>query len=746
MAETIWTEASSVGSSGCADAVWKRSVSGSTTSTRWMARTKPPKPPGLFGTFGARSMVKATSSAVKSRPSCHFTPARSLNSHTVSDRARQLSASAGWMRARASCSTRRSKMCIGQADVRRGIVEMRVERGGRAADADGQVLRRGRQRQPGQGQGGKPGQGRPPGREMDHRSSPVSEAAMRQPSFALRSLLQSHDRENSGSGGKTMRNGIRMARGMTLGAAVSTLAGLAAGDGALAQAPTPGTGPTLTMAVGSPVTSLDPHFHQLSPNNAVADMIFDKLVETDDKARNQPGLATEWRAIAPTVWEFKLREGVRFHNGSAFTAEDVAFTLQRLPNVPNAPSSFAIYSRPLTRIEVVDPLTIRLHTASPYPLLPLDMTNVRIIDAETHANATTEGFNSGALAVGTGPFRVLTHRSGDRIEFERNATYWGPAPAFQRVNYRMITNDATRTASLLSGDIDFMDQVPTTTSPGCAATSGCHLSETVGLRLIFLGLDHLREAGENSPFVTDNDGRPLGRNPLRDVRVRRALSMAIDRGSITERIMDGAATPAGPVPAARHLQPRPRRPADALRPGGRTAAAGRGRLPQRLPHPAQHAERPLHQRCPHRQAVGAMWTRIGVRTTVEAQTWSIFVNRAGRAEYSSHLIGWGSNPDGSHPMRNIIASVSRERGWGASNRGRYSNPQLDALLEQAMVELDEPKRERMLIDIQRMAAEDVAIIPLHIQTNIWAMRRNLTHLPRVDELTRAQDVRPATMR
>ena len=171
-----------------------------------------------------------------------------------------------------------------------------------------------------------------------------------------------------------MRNGINAGRGITLAAAMLALGA----GGAAAQG---GSGPTLTMAVGAPVTSLDPHFHQLSPNNAVSDMIFDKLVETDAQARNVPGLATEWRVVGPTTWEFKLRDGVRFHNGSAFTAEDVAFTLQRLPNVPNAPSSFAAYSRPIVRIEIVDPLTIRFHTAQPYPLLPLDMTNVRIIDS-----------------------------------------------------------------------------------------------------------------------------------------------------------------------------------------------------------------------------------------------------------------------------------------------------------------------------------------------------------------------------
>ncbi|MFM2150171.1 MAG: hypothetical protein RLZZ187_2477 [Pseudomonadota bacterium] len=537
-----------------------------------------------------------------------------------------------------------------------------------------------------------------------------------------------------------MRQGIRASKASLLGAAVAAL--LVGATGAQAQpAPT-----TLTMGVGSPVTSLDPHFHQLSPNNAVSDMIFDKLIEVDAQSRMQPGLATSWRAVGPTTWEFRLREGVRFHNGNPFTAEDVAFTLQRLPNVPNAPSSFAIYSRPITRIEVVDPLTIRFHTATPYPLLPLDMTNVRIVDAETHANATTEGFNSGQFAIGTGPFRVVSHRSGDRIEFERNAEWFGGASPFQRVIYRMITNDAARTAGLLAGDLDFIDQVPTTDMARLRNDQRLTLSETVGLRLVFLGLDHLRAENENSPFITDNDGRPLGKNPLRDVRVRRALNMAIDREAITTRIMDGAATPANqflPSGTFSHVADLP--PIRFDPEGARRLLAEAGypngfRIQLNTPNDRYINDARIAQ------AVGAMWTRIGVRTSVEAQTWSIFVNRAGRAEYSAHLIGWGSNPDASHPMRNIIASVSRERGWGASNRGRYSNAELDRLLEESLVELDDARREQMLIRIQRMAAEDVAVIPLHIQTNVWAMRRTLQHSARVDELTRAQDVRPAAAR
>jgi peptide/nickel transport system substrate-binding protein len=511
------------------------------------------------------------------------------------------------------------------------------------------------------------------------------------------------------------------------------LAGLL-GGGAMASAQ------NLTMAVGAPVTSIDPHFHQLSPNNAVAGMIFDRLINTDAQSRMVPGLAESWAPVAPDVWEFRLRRGVRFHNGSEFTAEDVAFTFQRVPNVPNSPSSFAVFVRPIRAVEVVDSHTLRISTQGPYPLLPQDLTNVYILDRETHQNVTTEQFNNGQAAVGTGPFRMVSHRIGDRIEFERNDAYFGERAAFQRVNYRMITNDSARTAALLAGDVEFIDQVPTADLARLRGDARIAMSETVGLRLIFLGLDHMR--AEASPFVTDNEGRPLAQNPLRDARVRRALSLAIDREAIATRVMEGAATPAGQFlppgvfstipdfPAPRH---------DAVEARRLLAEAG---FPQgfRVTLHGPNDRYPNDARVI--QAIGQMWTRLGVRTAVEALPWTTFIARANRHEFSTHLLGWGSNPDGSHPLRSIIATPDRERGWGAANRGRYSNPEIDARLDVAMRELDNARREQMLIEAQRMAFQDLAIIPLYIQTNVWAMRRQLRHDARVDESSRAQDIRP----
>lgn len=524
-------------------------------------------------------------------------------------------------------------------------------------------------------------------------------------------------------------------RGRSAAATTLAVAGfvLAAGQ-ALAQ--------TATIAVGAPVTSLDPHYHQLSPNNAVADIIFDRLVNRDERERAIPGLATEWRAIEPTVWEFKLRPNVRFQNGNAFTAEDVAFTLGRLPNVPNSPSSFAAFSRPIKRIEIVDPLTIRFHTHEPYPLLPLDMTNVRIVDKETAEGATTDDFNALRAAVGTGPYRAVVHRNGDRIEFERFDGYWGERVPFQRVNYRMVTNDAARTAALLAGDVDLIDQVPTSDLASLRRNNNVRLAEAVGLRLIFLGIDFLRPANENSPFVTDNNGQPLGRNPLQDVRVRRALSMAIDRRAIVDRIMEGAAVPANqflPEGVTGHVSDLP---APAYDPDGAKRLLAEAGYPNGFRIQLNGPNDRYINDSRIIQAVGQMWTRIGVRTAVEAQPWATFVGRAGRQEYSTYLIGWGSNPDGSHPLRNILATVNRDRGWGASNRGRYSNPQVDALLVQSMSELDEPKRVGLIVDAMRIAMQDVAVVPMHIQTNIWATRRGFEYTASVDEGTLAQRLRP----
>lgn len=180
---------------------------------------------------------------------------------------------------------------------------------------------------------------------------------------------------------------------------------------------------TLRMGVGAQVTSIDPEYHNISPNNAFASMVYGALVDTDGQSRLRPGLALSWTAPADDLWEFKLRPGVTFHNGQPFTADDVAFTFGRIPTVVNSPGSYSTFLYSIDKVEIIDPLTLRLHTKGPDPLLPANLSQVWILNRATHTGAATEQFNSGKLAIGTGPFRVKSVRFGDRVELDRNDAY-----------------------------------------------------------------------------------------------------------------------------------------------------------------------------------------------------------------------------------------------------------------------------------------------------------------------------------
>ncbi len=519
------------------------------------------------------------------------------------------------------------------------------------------------------------------------------------------------------------------------GAALLALGPLAVPGAGLAQ--------NLTMAVGTPITSLDPHFHNQAPNNAMADVIFDTLVTTDEKVRLQPGLALSWTPLEGGVWEFRLRPGVTFHNGRPFTAEDVAFTIARVPQVLNSPGSFQGYTRPIRQVEVVDPLTVRLHFAGPYPLAPTDLANIRLLSKPTHEGATTDEFNAGRAAIGTGPYRLRLYRSGERAEVERNDAWWGAKQPWEKVTIRFIASDPARTAALLAGDVDFIDQVPTSDLEKLRRDRRVQLSETVGLRLIFLGLDRSRGEGP-TPFITANDGRALPVNPLVDRRVREALSIAIDRESIVARVMEGAASPSGQFLPEGSFGFVPGLGAPRTDPGRARALLAEAGYPEGFRLTLHGPNDRYVNDARVVQAIGQMWTRIGVRTSVEAMPWATYITRASKQDFSVFLWGWGSvSGEASNPLRALTASFDTARGWGASNRARYSNPEHDRLLAEGLRTLDDPKREALFQAATRTAMDDIGLIPLHIQTNIWAMRRGLSHIARADEVSRPQDISPA---
>jgi peptide/nickel transport system substrate-binding protein len=316
---------------------------------------------------------------------------------------------------------------------------------------------------------------------------------------------------------------------------------------------------TLMIGLSTPVTTLDPHFHNLSPNNAMARHVFETLIATDSAQRHVPALAESWRALSDTEWEIKLRRGVRFHDGSEFTAADVLATLARVPKVPNSPAAFTVFVRPIVEATAVDSHTLRLRTAAPHPLLPSDLSAVLMLPKSVAESARTEDFNSGKAMIGTGPFRFAEYVAGDRVVLSRNDGYWGQKTGWDRVTFKMITSAPARVAALLAGDVQMIENVPTADIPKLKRDARVELSSAVSNRLIYLHMDSARAT--NSPFVTTVDGKPMEPNPLRDPRVRRALSMMIDRKAIADRIMEGQAVPAGQLLAdqffgtSRNLKP-----------------------------------------------------------------------------------------------------------------------------------------------------------------------------------------------
>ncbi len=501
----------------------------------------------------------------------------------------------------------------------------------------------------------------------------------------------------------------------------------------------PAVAQTLNIASSAPVTSIDPHYHTLSPNESLDGHIFERLVDRDAGGHLIPGLAVSWRLLDDRTWSFTLRSA-NFHDGTPFTAEDVAYTLARVPRVRNSPASFSIYTRAVTSTEIVDPHTILLRTDTPYPLLPTDLSQVFIIPHTLGADPATEDFNSGRAAIGTGAYRFVAYRPGDRIEMDRFDGYWGPRPHWQHVNYRIISNDAARTASLLAGDVDLIEFVAPADLAKLRTDNHVRLAEIVSNRAIFLWLDHSRTGP--TPFVTGPNGETLAANPLRDRRVRLALSLAINRAGIVERVMEGAA-----VPTAQYLSPGSYSYVPDLTPPPYDPAKAKALLAEAgFPHGLRITLHGPNDRYVNDakiiQAVGQVWQRIGVQTTVEAMPWNAYVARSGHQDFSAFLLGWGSSSaEGSNPLRAQIATWDPARGMGTANRGRYTNRAVDGLIDQALATMDDGARETLIQQAMRLAMDDVPVIMLHLQKNIWASRKDLIYEPRVDEETRAMAVR-----
>jgi len=506
-----------------------------------------------------------------------------------------------------------------------------------------------------------------------------------------------------------------------LGFGVAAWPGLAAGP----------PGKTLRLAVSAPPASLDPHYYTLTPNIMVSSHMFETLVQRDTESRMQPGLAESWRLLDEATWEFTLRDGVRFHDGLPLSAEDVAYTLARVPTVAS-PSSFAVYTRAIKAVEVAGPRTVRFKTDGPYPLLPNDLSSIFILPHTLGPDVPSSDFNSGKAMNGTGPFRFESYQSGSQVLMTRNAQYWGEPAAWGRVDYRVVTNAAARVAALLSGDVDLIDNVPTTDAAKLRTDARVAIAECPSLRLIFLGLDTFRDGP--TPDVSGPNGEALAQNPLRDRRVREALSIAINRPAIVDRVMEGAAAAAGQFMPAGTFGYTPDLPPPRFDPAKARALLAEAGFPNGLTVTLHGPNDRYVNDVQILQAVAQQWTRVGVRTQVAAVPLANLIARLSRFECSVYLLGWSnSGGEPSLSLRAVLGGRDTARGTGLSNFGRYANPQVDRLTDEALKTLDDAKREALLQGAMRMAMQDTAVVPLHHQKNVWATRRSLRFTPRIDE-------------
>lgn len=515
---------------------------------------------------------------------------------------------------------------------------------------------------------------------------------------------------------------------------------------------------TLTIGLASEPTALDPHFWNGIPNNQVNSQMFESLVSTSPDAAIQPRLAESWRLINDTTWEFKLRKNVRFHDGRPFTANAVLFTFCRVPKVPNSPLPFTIFTKSIKEMTAPDPHTLIVKTKGPYPLLLNELTLIQIIsdgliggekvtfvDSGCTLKApwpATADFNSGKDAIGTGPYKYSEYSKGDRIVLTRNEDYWGKKPSAQKVVFRMLTSAGPRIAALLSGDVDFIEKPPLQDVERITKNPDFHLASVVSTRVIYVAMDQ-----RSDTLVPPGVSGTNGKNPFRDERVRKALSLAINRKDIAQHLMRGFSRPAeqlldkaffGSDPTLKPLSYNPQQAkrllAQAGYPNGfEVTLAGPN---DRYVNDAQIV-----------QALAQMWTKVGVKTKVITLPASVFFGKRTKNEFGIWMAGWGAQTyEISATLRALVASKIKDKGWGAGNAGLYSDKVFDDLLDRALGTVDDAKRNELLRAASRRSVEKMAVIPIHYEQSSWAMKKGLHYAPRRDETTLASEITIGTVK
>jgi peptide/nickel transport system substrate-binding protein len=498
----------------------------------------------------------------------------------------------------------------------------------------------------------------------------------------------------------------------------------------------PAAAQDLKIGLAAEPSAMDPHYHNLTPNNGLLGNLFERLVEFDEKDQLVPSLAESWKTIDDKTWEFKLRKNVKWHDGTPFTADDVVFTFERAPNVPNSPSSFASSIKGKT-IKKIDDHTVQLSTAAPHPLMPHDLQSILIVSKKVGEGAKTEDYNSGKAAIGTGPFKFGAFVPGDRIEMVRNDDYWGAKSPWGKATFKPIKSGPSRVAALLAGDVDVIEDVPTPDVERLKKDPKVSIAQATSRRVIYFHMDQFRD---ETPFITAKGGSKI-KNPLKDLKVRQALSKAINRDAIVSRVMEGVAIPAGQLMADQFAGVSKTLKPVAYDPEGAKKLLAEAGFPNGFKMTIHGPNGRYVNDVKIAEAAAQMFTRIGVETTIEMLPPATFFTRAsagaaGQPEFSFILVGWSADTgENSSAIKPLLGTFDKDKGTGTANRGRYSNAAVDKLVADALATVDDTKRNALLAEATDLAIADAGLIPSHFQISTWATRKGVKILARPSEYT-----------
>ena len=481
----------------------------------------------------------------------------------------------------------------------------------------------------------------------------------------------------------------------------------------------------LTWSANLDALSMDPHSTNNSFTNAFVSNIYESLVRFNDKLQIEPSLATAWRVVNPTTWRFTLRQGVKFHNGESFDADDVVFSWQRV----NTPGSLVKGNlSDIKDVRKVDAFTVDIETHTPMPILTNELVQLLVMDKGwSEANRATEASDlqkqrenhANRNTNGTGPFMLKSRDVDTRTVLVANPGWWDkPRHNLTEVTFTPIKSDATRTSSLISGNIDASVSVPLQDVPRLQS-SGIEVLQGPELRTIFLGMDQQRDE------LLYSDVK--GKNPFKDLRVRKAVYQAIDIEAIKRSVMRNASWPTGML-LSPYLNGAPASQNKRLFPFDPAASR---KLLEEAGYPNGFS---VGMQCPNDRyvydeaiclAISSMLARIGIKTQLMIEPTARWSVRLNTNDVSFYIVGHAGLPmaDSYGLLKDVVHTRTQRE--GSLNAGRYSNPKFDAYLPQIAAEIDTAKRNRLIEEAVALEREDVSHIPLHQQPLTWAARKGV---------------------